>query len=386
MVTQGWRDTAGRLLYRGRGAYRSPFIGTPISAGGLRGLVLRGRVWTGGDATPYDGVVVIDSAGRVDRVGPIGELTIPDRLPIIGSRAHWIGPGIVDTHVHLEFTRLASQVAGGVIAMRDLGAPLAKAKRWRSMARRTGAQVITAGAILTAPGGYPGQSWGADGSAYEVTSAAHAVDAVGVMHLSGAALIKIALEPGDGWPTLTPSIVEAIVDAAHGHGLSVIAHALTVEMVHRALAARVDELAHTPTEELPSRTITHLADADIRVSSTLQTFFSGGIGRPALRNAAAMVEAGVPLVYGTDLGNSGTVAGVDPRELDRLAQAGLGRWGALRAATDRAAQSAGMDRSLGFIREGQIARCVVLSDDPISEPGAWRAPTAVVVHGRVIKP
>ena len=385
MTTRSWQGTAGRLLHRGRRAYRSRFLGTPISAGGTRGLVLRGRVWPGGPATPYDGAVLIDSAGRVDDIGPIGELTIPDRWPVIGSASHWIGPGIVDTHVHLGFTGLAAHVCGGVVAMRDLGTPPAKVKRWQGAARRTGVRLASSGAVLTAPGGYPGQSWGRDGYAYEVTSAAHGAEAVETMLLAGAALIKIALEPGDGWPTLTPAIVDAIVETAHGHGLPVIAHALGVDMVRRALSAHVDELAHTPTEELPASMIEQIAEAGIRVSSTLQTFFSAGIGRPALRNAAAMVEAGVPLVYGTDLGNSGTVAGVDPRELDRLAQAGLGRWGALRAATDLAACSAGFDRSLGFIREGQIARCVVLCDDPVREPGAWRAPTAVVLHGRLIR-
>lgn len=380
MKLGGWRGAARRLLQTG------VLMGTPISVGGARGLVLRGKIWTGAEASPFDGVVLIDSAGRIDRIAPTDALTIPDRLPVIGSAAHWIGPGITDTHVHLGFSHLPSQVAQGVIGMRDLGAPPAMAKKWRAMARRTGAHLATAGAILTAPGGYPTKSWGADGYGYEVASADRAREAVAVMEGAGASVIKIALEPGEGWPTPSPATTRAVVEAAHDRGLAVVAHARTVDMVHRALDAGVDELAHTPTEELPAATVDRIAEAQIPVSSTLQTFFSGGIGRPALRNATAMVEAGVPLVYGTDLGNSGTLGGVDPRELDRLAQAGLGRWGALRAATEVAARCAGLDPSLGFIREGEIARCVVLSDDPILEPGAWRAPTAVIVHGRVLRP
>ncbi len=73
--------------------------------------------------------------------------------------------------------------------------------------------------------------------------------------------------------------------------------------------------------------------------STLQTFFSAGVGRVAAENAADLHAAGVPLRYGTDLGNDGTRPGVDPRELDRLADAGMGRLGALRAATEFGARA-----------------------------------------------
>ena len=123
------------------------------------------------------------------------------------------------------------------------------------------------------------------------------------------------------------AVLRAVVEAAHGAGLKVVAHALTVEAVGRVLDAGVDELAHTPVEPLPEALVDRIAAAGVTVISTLQTFFSTGSGRAAAANAAALHRAGVPLVYGTDLGNAGTRTGVDPRELDRLADAGLGRFG-----------------------------------------------------------
>ena len=137
-----------------------------------------------------------------------------------------------------------------------------------------------------------------------------------------------------GWPVPGPAVVRAVVEAAHATGLSVVAHALRVDMVRRAIDGGVDELAHTPTERLPDDLVEQIAEARVAVVSTLQTFFSAGSGRAAAANAAALHRAGVVLRYGTDLGNDGTVMGVDPRELDRLADAGLGRLGALRAATE----------------------------------------------------
>jgi imidazolonepropionase-like amidohydrolase len=163
-----------------------------------------------------------------------------------------------------------------------------------------------------------------------------------------------------------------------------VAHALSVDMVRRAVDGGVDELAHTPTERLPDELVARIADARIAVVSTLQTFFSAGSGRAAAANAAALYRAGVVLRYGTDLGNSGTRVGVDPRELDRLADAGLGRLGALRAATEFAAQTPGMRGRTGRLQVGAPAALVVLRGDPIAEPGFWRAPAAVLADGRLM--
>jgi imidazolonepropionase-like amidohydrolase len=154
-------------------------------------------------------------------------------------------------------------------------------------------------------------------------------------------------------------------------------------MVRRAIDGGVDELAHTPTERLPDDLVEQIADARVAVVSTLQTFFSAGSGRAAAANAAALHRAGVVLRYGTDLGNDGTMMGVDPRELDRLADAGLGRLGALRAATELAAQSPGMRGRSGHLRVGEPAALVVLPGDPVAEPGFWRSPVAVLADGRL---
>ncbi len=91
------------------------------------------------------------------------------------------------------------------------------------------------------------------------------------------------------------------------------------------------------------------------------------------------------LRYGTDLGNAGTRPGVDPRELDRLADTGLGRLGALRAATQAAAAAPGIRSRTGLIRAGLPAAMVVLAGDPIAEPGHWRVPLAVIADGRLLR-
>jgi imidazolonepropionase-like amidohydrolase len=361
-----------------------------------RGIAFEGTIWLGGSTEPEPGVLVLDSAGRVAELRRSVD-GLPDDLPVLGDGQHWVMPGLVDAHVHLGFDPTAppdpygrftvSGTETGLVGVRDLGAPMPWASRWRTGHRPClpGMPFIAvSGPILTAAGGYPSRSWGADGYAEFVSSPAQARWVVQRLAADGVDLIKLALEPGgQSWPVPEPRVVRAIVEAAHSAGLPTVAHALTVEMVSRAVDAGVDELAHTPTERLPAALVERIAAADIRVTSTLQTFFTGGEGRDAAANAADLVSAGVRLSYGTDLGNSGTRPGVDPRELDRLAAAGLGRLGALRSATEWSANVAGMRQRSGLLAIGRPAALVLLPGSPLVEPGVFRTPSAVYVDGRL---
>lgn len=340
-----------------------------VAAGLGRGVLLRGTVWPGGSSEPFDGAVVVDSIGEVAYLGP----DVAVDVPVLGGPGCWIGPGVVDAHVHLAFGRPGEGRRAGLIAMRDLGAPLDAARAWRA-----DPAVAVAGPILTAPGGYPSRSWGADGFA---TGVAGPDEARAVVRRLSAEVdvIKLALEPGpDDWPVPNPDVVRAVVDEAHAAGRAVVAHALSTAMVRRALDGGVDELAHVPTERLPEDVIDRIAAAGVAVVSTLHTLCSAGEGSAAEANAAALHRAGVELRYGTDLGNAGTRPGVEPRELDRLADAGLGRLGALRAATEASARAPGVRGRTGRLRLGEQAALVVLSADPVVQPEAWRTPLAVL--------
>lgn len=366
----------------------------PSLRAAARGRVLRGTVWPGGAAEPAPGVVVIDGEGKVARIAFGADAAAepgPPDLPVLGDPTSWVGPGVIDSHVHLALSDPAACLAGGVVAVRDLGAPAQLATAWRS-GPQGGLAVRAAGPMLTAAGGYPTDSWGAGlGLAAYADDPSRARDVVRQLARRGVDAIKVMIDPGDrAAPTLGRRAILEIVRAAHEHGLPVIAHALTVRMVRRAVDSGVDELAHTPTERLPDDLIEQLVAAGIGVASTLQAFFSQGAGADAGANAAAIVRAGGVLRYGTDLGNTGTAPGVDPRELDRLAQAGLGRLGALRCATQDAAAAVGMGGPAsgvtGVLRVGEPARAVVLDGDPLREPAVWRAPLGVVVGRRAFGP
>ncbi|HEX8004247.1 MAG TPA: amidohydrolase family protein [Mycobacteriales bacterium] len=302
-------------------------------------------------------MLVLRGRNATLHVGDDGRVTTGARDDARVIEGGWVGPGIVDAHVHLAFGSMDEMTRHGVVAVRDLGAPPALAAAVRAP------NVAVAGPLLTAPGGYPSRSWGADGFSRFVADPDEARRAVRELD---ADLVKVALEPAGGAPVPDEETTRAIVEAAHDRGLPVTAHALTAAMVERALDAGVDELCHTPAEPLDARTVDRIAAAGIPVVSTIEC-----LGEGAARNAAALHRAGVRLVYGTDLGNAGTRTGAEPRELRRLAEAGLGPRGAFEAATRP-------------VTVGEPARLVVLEGDPVEDPELWRTPVAVVVDGRVV--
>ncbi|HEX6445962.1 MAG TPA: amidohydrolase family protein [Streptosporangiales bacterium] len=346
-----------------------------------RGLAVRARLWPGGGepAVP-DATVVVGVDGLVSAYGPAAAVHLPDGVPVVTGG--WVGPGVADAHAHLAFGPPGAMLAGGVLAVRDLGAPLDDARAVRDP-NGTPA-VAVSGPILTAPGGYPSRSWGARGFARFLGSPAEAARAVHTLAGAGVDVVKLALEPAGGLPVPTLEVARAVVDTAHDEGLAVVCHALTVEMVARALEAGVDELAHLPTERLPTHLVAQLALDEVQVVSTMHALIADGDEQAAMAvraNARALVGSGVRVVYGTDLGNTDTAPGVDPDELALLAEAGLDAEGALRAATEGAAAVAGLaGRHQSRVQVGEPARMVVLAGDPLAEPKHWSAPVAVV-HG-----
>ncbi len=303
-------------------------------------------------------------------------------------------PGFIDLHAHLLLDRVPSEkvLRHGITTVRDTGGPLIRPSGGDGSLR-----VLTAGPILTAPGGYPIPVFGHD-VALEVTDAATARAAVRRLADGGAALIKIGLEPGGSagapwtahetttpppWPLLSPDVVRAIVVEAHAHDLRVAAHLSGPVGAELALDAGVDEWAHVPCDPLPDALIARAAAAGVQVLGTLDTQ-SRTTG--VFQNAVRLAAAGVRLLYGTDLAHPDVPWGIDAFELQLMlhtAHGALTPAEVLSAATARAGEHLGL-APLGQLVEGAPADLIAVNGNALERFKLLEYPDLVISGGVIV--
>jgi imidazolonepropionase-like amidohydrolase len=339
----------------------------------------------------HERYAVAVAGGRIAAVGSVGQLR--DHGPVIELPGTLL-PGFIDlhAHVHLDQTPREVLLRHGLTTVRDTGGPLAPPEGGDGRLR-----VLGSGPILTAPGGYPVPVFGPE-AAWEVGDADEAREAVHRLAAGGAAVIKIGLEPGGSsgapwsahpttsappWPLLSAGTVAAIVDEAHAHGLSVTAHLSGSTGAEIALAAGVDEWAHVPCDPLADGLIEQAAAAGVRVIGTLDTQSrTSGV----FPNAVRMAEAGIRLLYGTDLAHPDVPWGIDAFELQLMLHTGRGALtpvDVLSAATARAGEHLGL-APLGRLTVGAPADLIGVGGDALTRFKLLEYPALVVSGGVII--
>jgi imidazolonepropionase-like amidohydrolase len=370
-----------------------PAAGEPVRRRfGDRYIVAADRLFDGTRVLEHYAVAV--SGDRIEAVAPA------DRLPGPDPRVRFAGtllPGFIDLHTHLLLGQIPPDtiLRHGLTTVRDTGGPLVAPSGGDGRLR-----VRCAGPIFTAPGGYPVPVFGPD-AAVEVPDVQTARDAVGRHVAGGAALIKVAVEPGGSagapwsgghqhadadpppWPIPSLEVLRAIVDEAHTHGLVVAAHLSGPEGATLALDAGIDEWAHVPCDPISDDLVTRAAAAGVRVVSTLDTLsHTTGVAH----NASRLVEAGIRLLYGTDLAHTDVPWGIDAQELQLMLQAAHGALtplDVLSAATARAGEHLGL-APLGQLIEGAPADLIGVRGNPLEQFKPLEYPDLVVSGGTII--
>lgn len=353
-------------------------------------LVVADSVFDGRQVHERHAVAV--AGGRIIAVGPEKELRgAGRRIEIAGT----LLPGFIDlhTHVHLDRTPLRTVLRHGLTTVRDTGGPLVPPSGGDG-----GLRVLGSGPILTAPGGYPVPVFGPE-AALEVADGDAARAAVRRLAEGGAALIKIGLEPGGSpgapwsahqastpppWPMPPVETIRAVVAEAHSSGLLVSAHLSGPAAAELALDAGVDEWAHVPADRLPDELIDRVVSAGVEVIGTLDTLSrTSGVWE----NASRLAEAGVRLLYGTDLAHPEVPWGIDAFELQLMLHTGHGAVTpaeVLSAATARAGEHLGL-APLGTLVEGAPADLIGVRGDALARFKLLEYPDLVMSGGFVIK-
>lgn len=345
-------------------------------------ILAGGRVLAGAGLEPKIADVVIEQGVVRDVRSPCAS---PEEAAVIDCSGLTLMPGFIDAHVHIGFCDPAEVLLGGVTTVRDLAWPRDEIFTASEASRAVsfdGPEILAAGQMLTAPGGYPTTaSWAPAGTGREVSSPSEGSVAVAEQAELGACVIKVALNPPAG-PVLDETTLAAIVEAAHSSGLRVTGHVHGLGELRKAIDCGVDELAHMllGSDEIPDDLNRAMVGASMVVVPTLSCRFDD---LPiAIRNLARFLDQGGAVVYGTDLGNEGPRPGIDRREVEAMERAGMSPTDIVVSATAGAAAYLGLN-DRGAIEPERRADMVVLDGDPASDLDALERIRLVVRGGSI---
>ncbi len=296
-------------------------------------------------------------------------------------------PGLIDCHVHLYGPETLQALARyGVTSAMDMSSPAPLVAALRGLPGTTDIRSPLMAATSPASA-HAERMKDVPAGAEALVGSAGEADAWVQRHVSqGADYIKIVID----LPGFDQGTVDALVAAAHRHGLVVVAHASRSDAVAMAQRAGVDILTHAPLDRpIDAAQAAELVAAGVIIVPTL-TMMKGivenlqarGIPGPAYEPARATVAAvraaGMPVLAGTDA-NATLAAPASPPfgeslhdELALLVDAGLTPIEALEAATSVAAKHFGLD-DRGRIAPGLRADLVLLDADPTVDIAATRS-------------
>jgi imidazolonepropionase-like amidohydrolase len=347
--------------------------GPPIALVG--GVLIDG---TGADPLP-DAALVIQGC-RISAVGSRDGVSIPTDAQIIDLKGATMLPGLINAHVHAAHSgvNLHAWAQAGVTTVRDLGAEVAYdafAARERHAAEPANARVVSAGPLVTVPGGYPIVPNNFPSLA--VTSPEDAHQQINKLIDEGADVIKITFS--SRLPTLSPEEAMVIVQTAHERGIPVTAHATNLDELKRALDAGVDDVAHICGDSVPNRIIQRMVNMGVYWVPTLEALNGEG-GDNLLR----FILAGGNVAMGTDAGYlPGLEIGSPLDELALMQEAGMTPMEIIVASTRNSAHVCRLEQHLGTLEAGKLADVLVINGDPLQDISAL-SNVRMVIHGGVI--
>jgi imidazolonepropionase-like amidohydrolase len=356
--------------------------------------LVNGRLIDGTGAAPLEGAVVIVRAGRISAVGVGGAVAIPARATVIDVGGGTILPGFINAHVHNAFSgrNLEAWAWEGVTTVRDEGiiqltvSPLILLLRDYAWQAPQYARLVSAGAMLSVPGGY-GQAF--------VSSPEEAGRKAAAFLDSGAEALKLSMEDGyagrHNLPKLSAEELAAIVAAAHARGKPVSAHVTQAAYLEPVLDAGVDDVAHMVWDGFSDAQIRRLIAEEVYFVPTLTVLEAYGALGGSLANLRRFVAAGGKVALGNDYTDipqnhfDHFDLGMPVHEIGRMAQAGMTPMQIVVAATQNAAHVCNLDGEIGTLETGKAADILVVRGDPLQDLQALADVRLVIHNGLVIR-
>jgi len=378
-------------------------------------LIEAGRLVDGTGARPIEAARMIVEDGQIREVGPASQVRAPngdaERLDFSDFT---VMPGLLDGHVHLVFSALATALndiitennqrimlraahnaqlalSVGVTTVRDCGGRAGVTLALRDAIAQgilPGPRILAAGPAITSTGGH----------CYFLEGEADSADAVRALarklHKDGVDFYKVMATGGRMTPGSNPTMAQFTLDemqalvgeakrlnkrvAAHGHGTPGIRNAVTagvttIEHCTWVAADDGDDVDYDP------EVADEMARKVVYLSPTLSTGRTGVPEsemtparrraqrlRPKIREAQRdMLARGVPIIGSTDAGVANLPLDAMPGELEAACdELGLTPMQSITAATFTGATAFDRADQIGSLQAGRRADFLVIQGDP----------------------
>lgn len=391
------------------------------------------------EALSETAMVIQVSQGRILSIEPMADddPVVADAqeaaIEVVDATGKYILPGFINAHGHAgsayspargmpygEYveSHLERYARFGVTTVNSLGGDRAESLPHRDASRNEGgldqARLMVAGEVVAAP------------------SAEEAVQMVDANHALGVDWIKGRVDDDLGTGTKMPlEASEAAIDRAHELGYKAAFHLFYLDDAKQLLRAGVDLVAHSIRDQPVDEEVIQLFQETGKcyvptLTREVSTFVYGErpaffddpflmddvdtsqvveVSNPTRREAVAasvaaaayrdalvvasenlksLVDAGIPIAFGTDTGPLGRFQGYfEHMELSMMEAAGLTPVQVLQSATGTAAWCLGRD-DIGVLEEGRRADLMILGEDPTQAIGNTRSLEGVWVGGAFV--
>ncbi len=424
--------------------------------------IVGATVIDGTGRAPVEDAVVLVEDDRIRTVARSADLAVPEQAQVIRADGRYVIPGLMDANVHLfaatvpdlllelegrydEVVVEAAQIAlrAGVTTVFDTWGPLGPLTTVRDRIDRgevagsrmfVGGNIIGFGGPLSPDFFSPGAAFGADtiarinqqweqGVGPELTWLA-AEDVRrrtrDYIERSGIDFVKYGgTAHKNQFIAFSELAQRAIVEEAHGAGLTAQAHTMSVESLRMEIDAGADLLQHgdiTGAEPMPEATLRTIVERQLPVAALVctegflawvreqDTELLRLIHDTKDKNDRRLIDAGARLLLTTDALANGSRKLGHPMMADYLkdvvdnptqlgdahflwlaavVERGMAPMDALLAATRNVAAAYGQ-ADLGTLEPGKRADLVVLEGDPLDDARNYRAIVEVMKDGRLV--
>lgn len=388
-------------------------------------LVLRNARVVDGRGVRAGSADVLIAGGRIRHIG--GEVPTPDGATELDVAGRTITPGLMNAHSHIcldgtspdpeavlrgedpatnavrSAARLRRILAGGVTAIRDVGAPWGvdiALRRLVEAGEIPGPRMVTSGRNICMTGGHGNwmglEADGPDGLRHAVRSQIKL----------GATSIKLMSTGGmmtpnqrAGAPQLTIEEMTAAAEEAHKAGFPITAHAESDEGVRNAVLAGCDSVEHghgatVETLQLMLERGCALVPTILSDRRIIEAPPGSGIPQFVIDKCVPLGDAlietlhdafrmGVTIAAGNDGGAPLVEVGEMADEVALYVKHGLSPQKALESATINTARLFRLP-DLGYLEPGWHADILVVDGDPLSDIAALHRPAIVIKAGRIV--